>query len=106
MPNDITVAVVVLVKFNIPCNSHCHAKMSYAFYLGLKGKRETIVSYLKEVTNMVQSTEDHDALDHTLAYVIPIATFLRNNMSSDLEVSTLVLQWKISLLLLRRMKSS
>lgn len=62
--------------------------MSYAFYIGLKGKRETIVSYLKEVTNLVQSTEDHGALDHTLAKVIPIATSLRNNTSSDLEVST------------------
>jgi len=62
--------------------------MSYTFYIGLKGKRETIVPYPKEVTNLVQSTEDHGALDHTLANGIPIATSLRNNTSSDLEVST------------------
>ena len=51
--------------------------MSFALYLGLKGKRETIVSYLKEVTNLVKSTEDRGTLDHALANVIPIVTSLK-----------------------------
>ena len=34
---------------------YCHAKTSFALYLGLKGKRETIVSYLlKSAHNNIQ----------------------------------------------------
>ena len=49
------------------------------------------MSYLKEVTNLVQSTEDRGALDHALVNVIPIVTSLRshtNSNPSDLELST------------------
>lgn len=46
--------------------------------IGVKGKKETILKYLKEVTELVQFTDDHGALDHTLANVIPVATALKS----------------------------
>ena len=40
------------------------------------------MKYLKEVTNLVQSTDDHGALDHTLANVMPVVTTLRSQVSN------------------------
>jgi len=46
--------------------------------VGVKGNKETILKYLKEITELVQFVDDHGALDHTLASVIPVATVLKS----------------------------
>ena len=68
-----------------------------------KRKERDYLKYLKEVTEIVQFTDDHGALDLTLANVIPVATALK---SQALNQRYLVFLQLISFLLLKKMRGN
>jgi len=70
----------------------------YCLLITFEGKKETILKYLKEVTNLVQSTGDHGALDHTLANVMPVVITLRSQISNcqQSEISSFTITTKFA----------